>query len=774
MNNNYPVLLQNGKLFPSWVVHNFKKYKIPAITDVDKDIDGCVIQNKNEKLNLRNYQLFLSKFMDYNSPFNSILLYHGMGSGKTATAINVYNNLYKYNNNWNVFVILKASLIKSTWAGNNDDKELKRWLSDDNYDHKRNNVRFVSYDAPNADKIYEDTIKECDMNYNNLFIIDEAHNFFNNVYNNIHSEEGQRAKHIYDDMLMRKRENPNTRIILISGTPVVNKPYELALIYNLLRPGTFDISEDEFIKIYVNDNTKQINSEHINSFQRRILGLTSFYDNPDPAVFASKTIYDIDIELPRYQKIINKHFTDIENKASLSESENYMSFSRMTCNFAFPTANGISGEQRPKLTDFNLSETEINELINNGEKDIDKNKFRKLAFEKAKQKYINGFLNYIDDIKKLDSNNNLSINNDIDYLLSIIKNVNDTYSTLLDFINNKLDKKPSNLLTALFNCSAKYCVISLSIIQSPGPVVVYSNYVSMEGFEIMKIYFNQFGFGDYNETAKNSKFDFKRYVGFTGDETQEIRTRNVDIESNPDNIYGKNIKIVMVSGAGTEGVSLNHIRQTHITEPYWNENRIDQVMARGIRFCSHRYLKMNERHVDIFKYKSVSKDYKTADVIINTVAENKKKINNSFLNAIKSASVDCILNQEANNRFLPDDEKIKCFEFNEDELLKPQITQAYKNNVIDDLLIDNGINSINSISSDEELVEINCVVEKDKNKIDFDDVNKYWLNRKSGVVYDYDDKYIIGAIKKDNGCFVNMNGIFIIDKLVFYPSIKNV
>lgn len=770
-NQKYPNLLQNGKLFPSWIVHNFKKYKIPKISDIEKDIDGCIQQNKDEKRNLRNYQIFLSKFMDYNSPFNSILLYHGMGSGKTATAINVYNNLYKYNPNWNVIILLPASLIKSTWAGTNDNGELKRWLTEDNYEHKRNNIKFVSYNSPIADKKYDDTLKECDMNKNNLFIIDEAHNFFNNVYNNLQSETAQKAKHIYDDILQRKREDPRTRIILITGTPIVNKIYELALIYNLLRPGIFDISENEFNKLFIDENTQEIQYNHLNTFQRRILGLTSFYDNPDPSIFASKTIYNIDIELPKYQKIINKHFTEEERTSNKYnyENENYMAFSRMSCNFAFPTKNGISGDKRPKLTDFNLTDNELNELINKGEKNIDKNKFREVGFEKAKKNYINAFKNYLDDLKDDDKNNN--IQNDIDYLLKNIKSIDKTNEVLKEYVLN--NNKCSSLLKSLYDCSAKYCVICLSILQSPGPVIIYSNYVSMEGFEIMKIYLEQFGFIDNADKKANSdKYDFKRFVEFTGEQSQEERSKNVELESNKENIYGKDIKIVLISGAGTEGISLNHIRQTHITEPYWNENRIDQVMARGVRFCSHKYLKMEERHVDIFRYKSVCNEYKTADVLIQEIANKKKKITQSFLNAIKSSAVDCELNKEANNRFLQDKDKIKCFNFNENELLNSQITQAYKLNILDDVLIDNGMNSSNSITKDEELIEIECYIEQNKNKLS-KETKKYWLNKNTGIVYDHKDLYIIGSIKQINNSFVNIDNKFIIDKLVFYPEIKN-
>lgn len=759
MNSNYPILTQNGKLFPSWVIKNFKKYKIPRQENVEDGLDICNV--KSEKMNLRNYQIFLSKFMDFNSPFNSILLYHGMGSGKTATAINVYNNLYNYDPNWNVFVILKASLIKSTWASGGN--ELKKWLNENDYESRRNNIKFVSYDSPIADKQYADAIKESDMQKNNLYIIDEAHNFFNNLYNNIHSESGQRAKNIYDDILNRKRENPKTRVILITGTPIVNQPFELALIYNLLRPGTFDISEEEFNKIFIDETTGEINKEHINTFQRRILGLTSYYDNPDPAMFAVKTVKDIDVELPEYQEIVNKHFTDEEREQMIKyDSENYMSFSRLSCNFAFPNANGVSGDKRPKQSDFNLTDQELNELINSGEKDIDKVKFRREGYNKAKENYMNAFIRYIDDTIFNDKKNKKDILKDVEEIKKLVKG---DFSKVNDVLKEYVKGNCSQLLKNLYACSAKYCCICICCYFSPGPVVIYSNYVDMEGFRVMKIYLEKFGFGDYEKTKNNKNYDFKRYVSFTGDESQDERKKNVEIESAKENVKGKDVMIVLVSQAGSEGVSLNHVRQTHITEPYWNENRIDQVMARGVRFCSHKYLPKEERNVAIFRYRSISKKYETADVIISKIAEKKKKINMSFLNAAKSAAVDCRLNSEVNNKWVED--KVKCFEFNENDLLKKQITQGYKLNVYDDMIIDNGLNSANSVGVDEELVEVECIIEGEKNS------NKYWLNRKSGVVYDYEDVYVIGTIKKDGESFVNHNGKFIIDKMVFYPEVKN-
>ena len=101
----------NGRLFPSWVMQNFKKFYIEQIKR-DIGSDPCAVGEG--KLTLRKYQEFVGKFMDYQSPYKSIMLYHGLGSGKTITAINVYMSLFKFSNMWNVFVLIKATKTNYT------------------------------------------------------------------------------------------------------------------------------------------------------------------------------------------------------------------------------------------------------------------------------------------------------------------------------------------------------------------------------------------------------------------------------------------------------------------------------------------------------------------------------------------------------------------------------------------------------------------------------------------------------------------------------------
>src|SRR5690606_15406807 len=53
------------------------------------------------------YQLFLKEFMDESSPYRGILLFHGLGSGKTCSAITIAENLKSIRN---VLTLLPASL----------------------------------------------------------------------------------------------------------------------------------------------------------------------------------------------------------------------------------------------------------------------------------------------------------------------------------------------------------------------------------------------------------------------------------------------------------------------------------------------------------------------------------------------------------------------------------------------------------------------------------------------------------------------------------------
>ena len=308
--NNYIDLKTNGRLFPVWVLHNFKKYNLPPIIYESKE-DPCLEISKDNSTKenlkqLRLHQKFLTSFFDYRSPYKDVLIYHDVGSGKTASAINIYNILYNYTPQWNVFILIKAALHDEPWLA-----ELKQWVPSSDKEDRMANIRFIHYDAPNADKTFLNAIKEADTTKKNLYIIDEAHNFINNVYNNIVSGYGKRAHIIYEHIISEKKENSQTRVILLSGTPTVNNPYEIALIFNLLRPDTFPKTETKFNEIYISQN--MLNPENKNMFQRRIMGLVSYYVGSDPRLYAKKYEKIKLLEMDSYQEKIYNYFEGIEN-----------------------------------------------------------------------------------------------------------------------------------------------------------------------------------------------------------------------------------------------------------------------------------------------------------------------------------------------------------------------------------------------------------------------------------------------------------------------------
>ena len=68
------------------------------------------------------------------------------------------------------------------------------------------------------------------------------------------------------------------------------------------------------------------------------------------------------------------------------------------------------------------------------------------------------------------------------------------------------------------------------------------------------------------------------------------------------NMYGEVIHLLMISSSGAEGIDLKNVRYVHITEPYWHPVRIDQMIGRAKRICSHKDLPEELQNVTIFMY----------------------------------------------------------------------------------------------------------------------------------------------------------------------------
>ena len=244
--------------------------------------------------------------------------------------------------------------------------------------------------------------------------------------------------------------------------------------------------------------------------------------------------------------------------------------------------------------------------------------------------------------------------------------------------------------------------------ENKGLHLVYSQFRTIEGIGVMKLVLETNGFAEFKIKKNDSSGLWEivekeedrgkpKFVLYTGTETVEQKEiiRNIynsawevvpntitnklrEISSN--NFYGEVIKILMITSSGAEGINLKNTRFVHIVEPYWHMVRLEQVIGRARRICSHNDLPEEERTVKVFLYLSIfSEEQKTnkknielmnndvsrltnspisTDESLLETSSIKQKINNQLLKSIKEVAVDCSLYNPFNK-----EENLVCYNF---------------------------------------------------------------------------------------------------------------
>lgn len=149
------------------------------------------------------------------------------------------------------------------------------------------------------------------------------------------------------------------------------------------------------------------------------------------------------------------------------------------------------------------------------------------------------------------------------------------------------------------------------------------------------VYSNWLGAGvkPYEERLKREGIP---YGVFTGEQPKSVRDQYVR-----DYNEGK-IKALLLSGAGSEGLDLKGTRLIQILDPHWNEERLKQVIGRGIRYKSHDHLPPEKRKVLIQRYLATLpkkglterlglKDTPSGvDAYLRMLSQQKDELNNQF------------------------------------------------------------------------------------------------------------------------------------------------
>jgi ERCC4-related helicase len=121
----------------------------------------------------------------------------------------------------------------------------------------------------------------------------------------------------------------------------------------------------------------------------------------------------------------------------------------------------------------------------------------------------------------------------------------------------------------------------------------------------------------------------------------------------------RKIKILFITSAAGEGIDLKNTKQLHIMEPHWNDAKIQQIIGRGARYQSHKYLPITNRNMTVYKYCSVYKKENnnnnqgyTADQYLIDMSKRKSHIISlfeKFLN-LPNTNTNCF----SNNNYIGD------------------------------------------------------------------------------------------------------------------------
>ena len=252
----------------------------------------------------------------------------------------------------------------------------------------------------------------------------------------------------------------------------------------------------------------------------------------------------------------------------------------------------------------------------------------------------------------------------------------------------------------LSNYSTKLDKMLRNMQGTKGSHLVYSQFKTVEGLGVLAIALKANGYEEIviEGSDDNPRFSAttiqsfqeplsadrsqrrRRFITFTGEGSKDRRNLILNVfngnmtklpasmaaalstnYSDIQNKYGDICRIIGITGAGAEGISLKCCRYVHIMEPYWNMVRLEQVKGRAIRICSHKDLPYDQRDVEIFTYYTVfsekqlqnqeidfslsqNDNNETSDQKVWNVSQRKNEINQSILKVMKESAVDCQLN----------------------------------------------------------------------------------------------------------------------------------
>jgi hypothetical protein len=673
------------------------------------------------------HQMFVKNFLSFQTPYNALLLYHGLGTGKTCSAIgiaeeargfmkqigvnqrilivaspNVQNNfrlqlfderkLEPDGDLWNLNTCIGNTLLKEInptgLRGIPRDKIISqintiinKYYSFVGYTELAHFIqrKVLNYDPLKYSDRERKEVKSKRIRKffdNRLIIIDEVHN----IRPTDDNKEGTKIASLLKDVC---KYAENIRLLLLSATPMYNSYKEIIWLTNILNAVdkrsmitesmVFDKNGD-FVQGGTDDNGRVIEAGDA-LLRRKLTGYISYVRGENPYTFPFRIYPEIfspehKLDLENYPKMqMNKkeieepiqHIPLYVTKMGEYQEKGYNRIMDYLRNRTGDVTDKF-GQTKTMPTFDNMETFGYTQL----EKPIQSLDivYPSPELDSAAVAGAEGAANIETLVQNMVGKNGLAKimkHKTSDVLKYDYEYNEDTLKRYGRIFNNENLHKYSNKMSNICN----------KIMSSSGIIIVYSQYID-GGVVPMALALEELGFSRYgsagytkslfknkptepldavtmkpkSQNAAGAAFNPARYVMITGDK-RFSPNNNDDLKyiTNPENSLGQNVKVVLITKAAAEGLDFKNIRQVHIMEPWYNMNRIEQIIGRGVRNRSHCGLPFEDRNVEIYLHAtSPNNDEEPADMYVYRFAEKKATQIGKITRILKETSVDCILN----------------------------------------------------------------------------------------------------------------------------------
>ena len=210
--------------------------------------------------------------------------------------------------------------------------------------------------------------------------------------------------------------------------------------------------------------------------------------------------------------------------------------------------------------------------------------------------------------------------------------------------------------------SAKFHTVLNCITETSGIVFVYSNYIR-GGILQFAMALEEAGFEPAlgPRMLENPSGEYKgkprgKYAYLTSDMREKQLEQLIRRLRRPENANGQDIRVILGSPLVSEGIDFKFVRQVHILDPWYNMSRMEQIIGRGLRTCSHSKLPFEDQNCTVYLHTTRYSDsaQETYDEYMYRVyIEEKAQMIARVKRVISESSIDCSTQITMNS--LPDE-----------------------------------------------------------------------------------------------------------------------